>query len=162
MAENTASAAAGSDAHDLEIADGDTEAIRRQVRSQPGGQPRTDLYGVNRCPSREEVLRRLARSGANLDDVRLGGQHLEERLEQVGGIRGPHSVIDVGGLVEREPDVVRRLHGDILPESRTYPQVPYWTSTERRLSPGSRQMQIGIYVLDAPSLQPTEGVDAHL
>ena len=46
----------------------------------------------------------------DLHDLRLRRQHLEQRVKQVGGIRGPHLVVDLCGFVERKSDVVWSHH----------------------------------------------------
>ena len=51
-------------------------------------------------PLAEQILRSLAGSRTDLDDHWLGRHHLEQSVEEVGGIRGPRPVVDLRGFIE--------------------------------------------------------------
>ncbi len=81
---------------------------------QLGGHRRADLDGADRTTSGEEIPGRLPCPGPDFQDLGIGWQQVEERVEQAGGVRGPHLVVGLGDLVERDPSVVRSAHGGIL------------------------------------------------
>jgi hypothetical protein len=126
----------------LEVTDRYPEPIESNVRTQRRGRRGTNLDRMNRCGSASEVLGRLAGPRTDFEDVKTGRQRLEQRIEQLDRVRGPHTVIDFSGLVKREPHVVGSSHSHNLPSEPPLRVVGTWDGRQQYPAASSTAMTL--------------------
>ena len=92
--------------------DADLHRQAREVAPRALGELRAELDADDREAALEERTRGLARRATDLEQPVVGLElaQLDEIVEELLRIRGPRLVIEVGGRVERAPEVVRCAH----------------------------------------------------
>ena len=105
------------DLHLLEITDAHPKAIRPKVLSQFWPSQDRSRWR-ERVPRGEKTLRRLAGPGTDLQGPRLRRQRLEECVEELAWIGGPHLVVGLSDFVEGEAYVLWPAHDAIMPQRR--------------------------------------------